>query len=66
MSLEDLVKELIVKLDRGLTLDWTDIRIYLVFILSSFIGGIIGSYATKYFSKRGEIDAIKKDVSSSC
>jgi hypothetical protein len=62
VELEQLVKELVAKLDSGLTLDWTDIRIYIIVTLSSLIGGIISAFFTKYFGKRGEINAIKKDL----
>jgi len=62
MTSDELIKKLITQLENGLTLDWTDARIYLVVILSSFIGGLIGTYFAKFFGKRGEIDAIKGDL----
>lgn len=62
MDQENQIKEILSRLDSGLTLDWTDIRIYLIVVLSSLIGGVIAAYFTKYFGKRGEINAIKKDL----
>ena len=58
MDKENQIREILSRLDHGLTLDWTDIRIYLIVVLSSFIG----AFFTKYVGKRGEINAIKKDL----
>lgn len=50
------------KLDQGVPLDWTDIRIYLVIGFAAIIGSAFGGYISTYFKKRGEIAAIRKDL----
>lgn len=54
--------ELLRKLEQGVVLDWTDIRIYVIIVVATLIGSILGSYITTYIRKRGENAAILKDL----
>ena len=49
-------------LHQGVALDWTDIRIYVVIIVASLAGSALGVYIMSFFSKRGEIAAVRKDL----
>jgi len=62
METEALLTQVLEKLDSGVSVDWTDIRTYIVITMASLIGSIIGAFFTKFAGKRGEIHAIKQDL----
>lgn len=61
-ELENAVRRILSALERGVPLDWTDIRVYLVVLVAAGVGSLIGAWFQAYFSKRGEIAAIKRDL----
>jgi len=61
-DLESTVRQVLATLQTGVRLDWTDLRVYVIVLVASSIGGIAGSWFHAYFSKRGELAAVKKDL----
>jgi len=61
-DIQSFALEVLRKLDQGVTINWTDIRLPLVVVFATIIGSILGGYFFSYFRKRGEIAAIKKDL----
>lgn len=59
---EVVVRQMLMALENGVPLDWTDIRVYLVIAVAAGLGSVIGAWAQVFFSKRGEIAAIKQDL----
>jgi hypothetical protein len=59
---QSFATEVLARLDQGIALDWTDIRIYLVVGVATLLGSVIGAYFGSYFRKRGEVAAIRKDL----
>jgi len=58
--------ELIIRqvLDQGVPLDWTDIRVYAVVMVTTLLGSGIGAWVGAFFSKRGELRAIETKFDS--
>lgn len=61
-EMEAVVRQVFMALQNGVPLDWTDVRVYLVIAVAAGLGSVIGAWAQAFFSKRGEIAAIKKDL----
>lgn len=61
-EIEKLFYMLQASVEKGILVDWTDIRVYLILVVITGLGSLLGSWAQAYFSKRGEITAIKKDL----
>lgn len=59
---EAVVRQVLVALQNGVPLDWTDVRVYLVIAVAAGLGSVVGAWAQAFFSKRGEIAAIKRDL----
>lgn len=57
-----LVKKLLAALEKGVAIDWTDTRVYLVILVASGLGSVLGAYFQSFFGKRGEITAIREDL----
>lgn len=61
-DLESTVRQVLATLQTGVRLDWTDLRVYVIVLVASSIGGIAGSWFHAFFSKRGELAAVKRDL----
>lgn len=61
-DLESAIRQILSVLQAGVRLDWTDVRVYVIVLVASSVGGIAGSWLHAFFSKRGEIAAVKRDL----
>ena len=61
-DLESTVRQVLAMLQTGVRLDWTDLHVYVIVLVASFIGAVAASWFLGFFSKRGELTAVKKDL----
>lgn len=59
---EAVVRQMLMDFEDGISLDWLDIRVYLLIAVSAGLGSAIGAWTQAFLSKRGEIAAIKQDL----
>lgn len=61
-EMESLLRKILATIEKGVRLNWKDIRVYLIVAIASGIASLLGSWANAYLSTRGEIAAIKESL----
>lgn len=59
---EALLRKVLAVIDKGVRLNWKDIRVYLIVAVATGLGSLLGSWGHAYLSKSGEIAAIRKSL----